>query len=97
MQNQQLEEGEQAKAVEADECYLQGVEIFKREDVKAVLLEMGPMLSLYKTFSILDSIGCDQDLRDIITTGELYNSLDHERTPLSEIAMKFMEDNIKIP
>ena len=97
LQNQQLEEGEQAKAVEADECYLQGVEIFKREDVKAVLLEMGPMLSLYKTFSILDSIGCDQDLRNIITTGELYNSLDHERTPLSEIAMKFMEDNIKMP
>ncbi len=97
LRNQQLEEGEPAEAPEADECYLQGEKIFKREDVKAVLLEMGPMLSLYKTISILDSLGCDQDLRDIITTGGLYNNLDHEQTSLSEIAMKFMEDNIRMP
>ena len=96
LQNQQSEENRQVEAPEADECVLQGGKIFEREDIKAVLLEMGPMLSLYKTHNILDSLGCDQDLRDIIMAGEFYNSLDHERTPLSETAMKFMEDNTKM-
>ncbi|MCR5534812.1 MAG: TlpA family protein disulfide reductase [Bacteroidaceae bacterium] len=71
--------------------------IYEREDVKKIIEDEAPMFEVYKTLSILDSIGCDQDMRDIFITNELFEMLDHERQPLSDNVMNYLEENVKMP
>jgi len=47
--------------------------------------------------NVLDSIGCDKVLRDIIITNRLYNSIDGNRQPLDETSMDFFEENVSLP
>ena len=71
--------------------------ITEREDVHQILMDEYSMFGVYRLESILDSIGCDQDLRDIILTNEFYNELDNRREPLSERMMQYFDENVKMP
>ncbi|MBR4130288.1 MAG: TlpA family protein disulfide reductase [Bacteroidaceae bacterium] len=71
--------------------------IHDREDVQKIIDDEMPLFEVYKTVSILDSIGCDQDMRDILITSELFEILDHERQPLSDNLMNYLEENVKMP
>lgn len=93
---QQSEEDNQ-QAFNAKDCVKLCQELFMHEDIKAALEETMPLVDLYQTLSIVDSLGCDQDMRDIITANKLYKWLDHERKPLSETAMQYIEENVKMP
>ncbi len=68
-----------------------------REDVKEILAKEYPLFSLYHTLNILDSVGCDSDLRDIIMTNHFYQRLEHDRQPLSDFVMKYVDDHVSIP
>lgn len=69
----------------------------EREDVKDILDKESQLIGLYRKLSILDSIGYDQDKRDIVIVNELADFLDHDREPLSDHVMKFLEENVKMP
>ena len=81
----------------AKDCVKLCQELFKHEDIKAVLEETMPLVDLYRTLSIVDSLGCDQDMRDIITANKLYKWIDRERKPLGETTMQYLEENVKMP
>ena len=68
-----------------------------REDVQQILRDESPLFGVYRLESILDSLGCDQDLRDIIITNELFGKLDHGRQPLSDKVMNYLEETVKMP
>ena len=95
---QQNEEDSQQAADDFSnkDCVKKLQQVFKREDIQKILEAEMPLMNLYQTLSILDSLGCDQEMRDIVAAGKLYNELDHERKPLSEKAMEYIEDNIKM-
>ena len=71
--------------------------IYNREDIKKALTDEYPLFDAYRALSILDSIGCDQDLRDIITVNKLATILDRNREPLSDYVMQYMQENVKMP
>lgn len=71
--------------------------IMEREDINQILKDEYPMFNIYRHESILDSLGCDQDLRDIIITNELFGQLDNYRQPLSDNVMNYLEENVKMP
>jgi thiol-disulfide isomerase/thioredoxin len=71
--------------------------IYEREDIEKAISDEYPLYKVYFVRSVLDSIGCDQDLRDIAIVNELYNKLDHSREPLNDNAMKYLEENVKMP
>lgn len=70
--------------------------IFEREDIKEILTEEKPLYEVYRILSILDSVGGDQDLRDILIANELGNILLGKRKPLSDHVMQFLEENVKM-
>ena len=71
--------------------------IFEREDIKKALTEEKPVYEVYRILSIMDSVGGDQDLRDILIVNELGNILLGKRKPLSDHVMQFLEENVKMP
>ena len=71
--------------------------IYGREDVEKALQDEYPMSNVYFSLSVLDSIGCDQDMRDIIIVNGLSNVLDRNREPLSDHVLQFLEENVKMP
>jgi thiol-disulfide isomerase/thioredoxin len=68
-----------------------------REDVMKILEDEANLFGVYRLEIILDSIGCDQDMRDIFITNELFEMLDHERQPLSDNMMNYLEEKVKMP
>ena len=68
-----------------------------REDVMKILEDEANLFGVYRLEIILDSLGCDQDMRDILITSELFEMLDHERQPLSDNVMNYFEENVKMP
>ena len=95
---QQSEEDKQQASDDfnAKDCVKLCQELFMHEDIKAALEETMPLVDIYQTLSIVDSLGCDQDMRDIITANKLYKWLDRERKPLSETTMQYLEENVKM-
>ena len=75
--------------------YLQIRPIIEREDIRAVLNNQ--LTSLFQTINVLDSVGCDPELRDIIITNQLYNEIDHSREPLSKVVMDYFEEIVSMP
>ena len=69
--------------------------ILERADISSLVCS--PMVELFMTLNILDSVGCDKDLRDIIITNQLYKSIDHDRQPLNEATMQFFEETVSLP
>ena len=75
--------------------YQQISPIIEREDIKTVLGFQ--MTNLFQTLNVLDSVGCDNELRDIIITNQLYNEIDRSREPLSEAVMDYFEEIVSMP
>lgn len=75
--------------------YQQISPIIEREDIKALLGFQ--MTNLFQTLNVLDSVGCDNELRDIIIANQLYNEIDHSREPLSKIVMDYFEEIVSMP
>ena len=71
--------------------------IYEREDIEKAIMDEYPLIDIYFALSVLDSIGCDQDLRDIVITDQLYDELDHNREPLTDHVLQFFEENVKMP
>ncbi|MBQ2096937.1 MAG: hypothetical protein II480_02075, partial [Bacteroidales bacterium] len=75
--------------------YQQFRPIIERDDIKTLLDSQLP--SLFKTLNVLDEVGCDAELRDIIITNHLYNEIDHSREPLSKVVMDYFEEIVSMP
>lgn len=73
------------------------IEIVSRKEVREILDKVKDMTQVYMNSSVLDSMECDEALHDIIITYKLYNILDHSREPLSDFAMQYFEENVKMP
>ena len=71
--------------------------IYEREDIKKALTDEYPLFDTYRALSILDSIGCTQDLRDIVIANKISLILEQTREPLTEHVMQFVEENVKMP
>lgn len=73
-------------------------EIVIRKDISQILFENEvPMYYYYCMQSIMDSIGCDQDLRDILITQRLYFENIQKYDTLTNCMMQFVEENVKMP
>ena len=73
------------------------LEIFGREDIKKVLAVEEPLIDVYQMLDILDSVGCDQNMRDIILANHFYESINRETMPFNESTMQYIDSNIKMP
>ena len=72
-------------------------EIIMREDVQKVIKEDYPLIPIYFALNVIDSLGCDQDMRDIVVTNELQKMIDQRREALSDHIMQFSNENVKMP
>ena len=70
--------------------------IIERKDINDLIMN-SPLIRLFFTINVLDSVGCDSELRDIIITNLLYNEIDHSREPLSEVVMDYFEEIVSMP
>ncbi len=95
------EENEEAK--KASEAYYQqdfvqqSFAILDREDIHQVLVDETPLFEVYRALDRVDSVGGDQDLRDIIITSKLHQDIDHDREPLTDYVMRYYDENVKMP
>ena len=71
--------------------------IYDREDVEKAIQEEYPLSFVYFSLCVLDSIGSDQDMRDIIIVNGLQKLIDQRREALSDHIMQFLEENVKMP
>jgi len=69
--------------------------LFNR-NIDAIQKELATM-EICENLAILDSVGCDQNLRDIYLTRYLYNQIDDTRQPLDAVLFSFAKDNIQLP
>ena len=72
-------------------------EIIMREDVQKVIKEDYPLIPIYFALNVIGSLGCDQDMRDIVVTNELQKMIDQRREALSDHIMQFSNENVKMP
>ena len=91
-------EGKKAhEAFLESDLYKQFRAIYKRKDIEKTIRDESPLSKVYFSLGVLDSIGCDQDLRDIVIANELYNNLNRSREPLNDNAVQFYKENVKMP
>ena len=90
-----------------EESY-QLIEAFERNDTVAKAYQLfdrlgGPLereqaaLSIRSNLAIIDSVGCDQNLRDIYLACYLLRFIDASRTPLPQPMMEYAEQEIQLP
>ena len=82
---------------EESKWFNKACEILDREDIKKALKDNKSLFDTYRAISILDSIGCSQDMRDIIIAGKIYDIFEYNCMPLGDNEMQFIEENIKLP
>ena len=56
-----------------------------------------PFVILRESLAVIDSVGCDQNLRDLHLAYMLYASIDNSRTPLDANVIAWMEQEIQLP
>lgn len=69
--------------------------ILGRADINS-LIKM-PMVDLFMICNVLDSVGCNKDLRDLTIANNLYKSIDHDRQPLNDATMNYFEEIVSLP
>lgn len=73
-------------------------EIISRKDINKILFEdESRLFNIYRMQNIMDSIGCDQDTRDILITQHLYRVNLEAYDTLTNCMMQFVEENVKMP
>lgn len=71
--------------------------IILRDDVKRTIEDGRRLVDLYQTLDMIDTMNCDQDLRDIVITYQYQQALDREHQPLNDAAMQYFENQVKMP
>ncbi len=69
-------------------------------DVTALYEKNKDLLSTYgfqQVLDLVDSLGCERSLRDIILANRLYNHIDNTRSPLEPTILNFAEREIQLP
>jgi thiol-disulfide isomerase/thioredoxin len=73
-------------------------EIISRKDINRIIFEdESRLFNIYRMQNIMDSIGCDQDTRDILFTQHLYRVNLEAYDTLTDCMMRFVEENVKMP
>ena len=73
-------------------------EIISRKDINRIIFEdESRLFNIYRMQNIMDSIGCDQDTRDILFTQHLYRVNLEAYDTLTNCMMQFVEENVKMP
>ncbi len=73
-------------------------EIISRKDINRIIFEdESRLFNIYRMQNIMDSIGCDQDTRDILITQHLYRVNLEAYDTLTNCMMQFVEENVKMP
>lgn len=73
-------------------------EIISRKDInKIIFKDESRLFNIYRMQNIMDSIGCDQDTRDILITQHLYRVNLEAYDTLTNCMMQFVEENVKMP
>lgn len=73
-------------------------DIISRKDINKILFEdESRLFNIYRMQNIMDSIGCDQDTRDILITQHLYRVNLEAYDTLTNCMMQFVEENVKMP
>ena len=70
-------------------------ELYKRfeEQIRKEML----FAELNKSLAVIDSVGCDRNLRDLHLAAKLYARIDNYRKPLEPEVMAWMEQEIQLP
>jgi thiol-disulfide isomerase/thioredoxin len=73
-------------------------DIISRKDInKIIFKDESRLFNIYRMQNIMDSIGCDQDTRDILITQHLYRVNLEAYDTLTNCMMQFVEENVKMP
>ena len=73
-------------------------DIISRQEIQKILFEDEvPMYDYNSMLNVPDSIGCDQDMRDILITRRLYFRNIKDYDTLTNCMMQFVEENVKMP
>ena len=72
-------------------------DLYVRDNIGNVLTEERNLFDTYRALSILDSIGCTRDIRDIVIVNKISNLQEQRREPLPDLVMQFVEENVKMP
>lgn len=78
-----------------NDFFKKAIEIHGRDDVNKLTTKTGPLVSVFQSLAIADSIINDDFLRELIITNDLYHYIDHDRKPLSEEVMEYFDENVK--
>lgn len=69
--------------------------LYKR--VESSLRRAGVLSNMQLSLQVIDSVGCDRNLRDLHLAGELYKWIDNNRKPLDPTIVTWMESEIQLP
>ena len=73
-------------------------DIISRQEIQKILFkDEVPMYDYNSMLNVPDSIGCDQDLRDILITRRLHFRNIQKYDTLTNCMMQFVEENVKMP
>ena len=73
-------------------------DIISRQEIQKILFEDEvPMYDYNSMLNVPDSIGCDQDMRDILITRRLHFRNIQKYDTLTNCMMQFVEENVKMP
>ncbi len=73
-------------------------DIISRKDInKIIFKDESRLFNIYRMQNIMDSIGCDQDTRDILITQHLYRVNLEAYDTLTNCMMQFVEESVKMP
>ena len=72
-------------------------EVMKRKDIDSILSETMPTWFFYEKLTVIDSLDCDKDLRDIIITKEFMQLLEQKNIPLDDTHLEIFRKKVSMP
>ena len=70
-------------------------EINERDDISELFMKTLPLIPVFQSLSIGDSVINDEMLREIIITHKLYKRIEQDRKSFSDEVMEFFDENVK--
>ncbi|MBR3858848.1 MAG: thioredoxin family protein [Bacteroidaceae bacterium] len=84
-----------AESFEADPLVIEVHELIER--YAESLNKATTLAKLQESLAVIDSVGCDRNLRDLHLAATLYIKIDNERKPLDPEVITWMEQEIQLP
>ena len=84
-----------AESFEADPLVIEVHELIER--YAESLNKATTLAKLQESLAVIDSVGCDRNLRDLHLAFRLYVKIDNERRPLDPEVIAWMEEEIQLP